>query len=61
MHTTITIDINGHPHDLHHRTLTGAQIKALGHHEHGNADRVCTMLMVSREALGYRLKDLGLS
>lgn len=35
MHTTITIDINGHPRDLHTHELTGAEIKALGHHEHG--------------------------
>lgn len=41
MHTTITIDINGHPHDLHHQhTLTGAQIKLLGHHEHGTLFRL---------------------
>jgi hypothetical protein len=35
VNTTITIDINGHPHDLHTHELTGAEIKALGHHEHG--------------------------
>ncbi len=35
MHTTITIDINGHPHDIHIHELTGVEIKALGHHEHG--------------------------
>jgi hypothetical protein len=40
VHTTITIDINGHPHDLHHRTLTGAQIKALAHHQHGTLFRL---------------------
>ena len=35
MHTTITIDINGQPHDLHTDELTGTEIKALGHHEQG--------------------------
>ena len=40
MHTTITIDINGHLHDLHTHELTGAQIKALGHHEHGTLFRL---------------------
>jgi Multiubiquitin len=36
----ITIDINGHPHDLHTHELTGAAIKALAHHEHGFLYRV---------------------
>jgi gentisate 1,2-dioxygenase len=40
VHTTITIDINGHPHDIHTNELTGAQIKALGHHEHGTLYRL---------------------
>jgi hypothetical protein len=40
VHTTITIDINGHPHDVHHHTLTGAEIKALGRHEHGSLFRL---------------------
>lgn len=35
VHSTITIDINGHPHDLQSHELTGSEIKALGHHEHG--------------------------
>jgi hypothetical protein len=29
------IEINGHHHEVHHHSLTGAGIKALGHHEHG--------------------------
>jgi hypothetical protein len=40
VHTTITIDINGHFHDLHQHILTGAQIKALAHHEHGTLFRL---------------------
>ena len=35
MNTTITIDINGHSHDLITHELTGAAIKALGHREQG--------------------------
>ena len=40
MHTTITIDVNGHPHDLHTHELTGAQIKELDQHEHGTLFRL---------------------
>jgi hypothetical protein len=40
MHVLLTIDINGHPHDVHTRELTGAQIKALDHHEHGTLYRL---------------------
>jgi hypothetical protein len=36
MHTIITIEINGHRHELHHNRLTGEQIRKLGHHEDGN-------------------------
>src|ERR1700681_1846780 len=32
------IDINGHHHETHHHSLTGAQIKALGHHRARRAD-----------------------
>ncbi len=35
MHTVITIEINGRRHEVHHRALTGAEIRAIGHHEHG--------------------------
>jgi Multiubiquitin len=38
--TTITIDINGDPHGLDQHTLTGAEIKALAHHEHGTLFRL---------------------
>lgn len=34
------IDINGHHHETHHHSLTGKQIKDLGHHEHGTLLRV---------------------
>ena len=40
MHATIQIEINGHPHDVHHETRTGAELKALGHHEHGTLFRL---------------------
>lgn len=36
MHTSITIEVNGHRHEVHHHRLTGEQIKKLGHHEHGD-------------------------
>jgi Multiubiquitin len=35
MHVTITIEINGHGHEVHHRSLTGAQIRAIARHEQG--------------------------
>jgi hypothetical protein len=34
------IEINGHHHEVHHHSLTGAGIKALGHHEHGDLFRL---------------------
>jgi hypothetical protein len=40
MRATIQIEINGHPHDVHHETRTGSELKALGHHEHGTLFRL---------------------
>jgi hypothetical protein len=40
MHATIQIEVNGHPHYVHHETRTGAEIKALGHHAHGTLFRL---------------------
>lgn len=40
MHSTIVIDINGRQYDVHHHTLTGAEIKALAHEEHGTLFRL---------------------
>ncbi len=36
MHTAITIEINGHRHEVHHHKLTGEQIRKVGHHEDGD-------------------------
>jgi hypothetical protein len=35
MNTTIQIEINGHRHDVHHESRTGAEIKALVDEENG--------------------------
>lgn len=35
MDTAIAIEINGHRHEVSRRRLTGAEIKRIGHHEHG--------------------------
>jgi hypothetical protein len=40
MHTTIQIEINGHPHDVHHESRTGAEIKALVDEESGILFRI---------------------
>lgn len=43
MHTVITIDINGHRHEVqhhHHHQLTGEDIRKLGHHEDGDGERM---------------------
>ncbi len=40
MHTTIQIEINGHPHEIHHTARTGAEIKALVDEEHGELFRL---------------------
>jgi hypothetical protein len=40
MHTTIQIEINGLPHDVHHAARTGAEIKALVDEEDGELFRL---------------------
>lgn len=37
---TKVLIINGHTHEVHHDALTGAQIKALGHHDHAHLFRI---------------------
>ncbi|HTW85402.1 MAG TPA: multiubiquitin domain-containing protein [Candidatus Sulfotelmatobacter sp.] len=39
-HTTIQIEINGHRHDVHHASRTGAEIKALVDEENGELFRL---------------------
>jgi hypothetical protein len=35
MQRAITIEIDGHRHEVHHHELTGEQVRNLAHHEHG--------------------------
>jgi Zn-dependent peptidase ImmA (M78 family) len=44
-----------------HLLMPEGLVREVWREEHGNAERVSHALMVSNEALGYRLKDLGLS
>jgi Zn-dependent peptidase ImmA (M78 family) len=44
-----------------HLLMPEGLVREVWREQYGNAERVSNALMVSNEALGYRLKDLGLS